>query len=128
MLSERARELIREVKIGYLATVEGDQPRVRAMSVYVNDEGRLIMATGKGTDKYRQAVANPKAELCFVSERWDQLRIEGWLKIIEDQAEKDRHWAAAPGLENYFESPSDPDYVLFELVPSRINMYEPEQG
>lgn len=128
MLPERARELIREVRIGYLATAQGDQPRVRAMRVYVNDDGRILMATSKGSNKYRQVAANPKAELCFVSQGWAQLRVAGRLKIIEDQGEKDRHWAAAPGLKSYFASASDPNYVLLEFVPGKTDIYEPSMA
>jgi general stress protein 26 len=128
MLLERARELIKEVKIGYLATVEGDQPRVRAMSAHLTDEGRILMATGKETDKMRQVAANPKAEFCFVSERWDQLRAEGRLRVIEEQAEKDRFWGMEPALKDYFRSSADPNYALLEFVPVEIEIYEAKTG
>jgi general stress protein 26 len=125
---DRARALIREVKIGYLATADGDQPRVRAMSVQVTEDGRILTATGKETQKYRQLNANPKAEICFVNEAWDQLRADGRLKVIEDQSEKNRFWGLEPALKDYFKNSTDPDYVLLEFVPNEIELYEAKTG
>ncbi len=125
---DRARELIREVRIGCLATADGDQPRVRAMSIHVAEDGRILFATGKETNKYRQVMANPKAELCFVSAGWDQLRADGRLEVIEDQAERNRFWGMEPALKDYFMNSSDANYVLFEFVPSEIEIYEAKTG
>jgi len=128
MLLDRARDLMKDAKIGYLATVEGDQPRVRAMSVRLTDDGRILTATGKESQKIGQAMENPKAEFCFVNAKWDQVRADGRLKIIEDQADKNWFWSAEPAVKDYFANSSDPNYVLLEFIPSEVELFEAKSG
>ena len=65
----------------YLATVEGNQPRVRPFGTAHIFEGRLYIQTGKCKPVSRQLAANPKAELCaFLNGTW--LRVEATL--VED--------------------------------------------
>ncbi len=65
----------------YLATVEGDQPRVRPFGTAELFEGRLYIQTGKVKPVSRQLHANPKAELCaFLNGTW--LRVSG--ELAED--------------------------------------------
>ncbi|MCH5324701.1 MAG: pyridoxamine 5'-phosphate oxidase family protein [Eubacterium sp.] len=78
----------------YLATVEGDQPRVRPFGTVDIFEGRLYIQTGKIKDVSKQLQQNPKAELCaFDGEQW--LRVCG--KLIRD----DRREPKAHMLDNY---------------------------
>ncbi len=64
----------------YLATVEGDQPRVRPYGAMLFFEGKIyIMAFGK-TNVTRQIAANPKAEICAF--KGQTLRIE--CTLVED--------------------------------------------
>lgn len=73
----------------FLATVEGDQPRVRGMLLYKADEGGIVFHTGTMKDVYAQIVANPKAELCFNNKTGLQVRVRGTLTSIEDTKIKD---------------------------------------
>ena len=64
----------------YLATVEGDQPRVRPYGAMLLEEGKIyIMAFGQ-TNATHQLAANPKAEICAF--KGQTLRIE--CKLVED--------------------------------------------
>ena len=73
----------------FLATVEGDQPRVRGMLLYKADESGIVFHTGTMKDVYAQIVANPKAELCFNNKTGLQVRVRGTLTSIEDTKIKD---------------------------------------
>ena len=65
----------------YLATVEGDQPRVRPFGTAHIFEGRLYIQTGKSKPVSKQLMANPKAEICaFHNGTW--VRIAG--ELVED--------------------------------------------
>lgn len=78
----------------YLATVEGDQPRVRPFGTVDIFEGKLYIQTGKVKDVSKQIQKNPKVELCaFDGTKW--LRVSG--KLVRD----DRVEAKAHMLENY---------------------------
>lgn len=73
-------EFLEEAKTFYLATVEGDQPRVRPYGAMLFFEGKIyIMAFGK-TNATRQIGQNQKAEICAF--KGQTLRIE--CKLVED--------------------------------------------
>ena len=78
---EKVYEFLKAAGTYYLATVEGDQPRVRPFGTVLLYEGRLYIQTGKVKDVSKQIHANPKVELCaFKDGRW--LRLSG--KLVED--------------------------------------------
>ena len=68
-------DFLKEAETYYLATVDGDQPRVRPFGTYVLFEGKLYIQTGKEKPVSKQMAANPKIEICaMLGEEW--LRIE----------------------------------------------------
>lgn len=78
---ERVVKFIKEAQTYYLATVEGDQPRVRPFGTAHVFEGKLYIQTGKVKEVSKQIHANPKVELCaFNNGEW--LRIAATL--VED--------------------------------------------
>ena len=78
---EKVYQFLKDAGTYYLATVEGDQPRVRPFGTVHIFEGKLYIQTGKKKDVSRQLAANPKAEICaFKDGVW--LRVAG--KLIED--------------------------------------------
>ena len=78
---ERVVKYLKDAGVYYLATVEGDQPRVRPFGTAHVFEGKLYIQTGKVKDVSRQLLANPKAEICaFLNGEW--IRIAG--ELIED--------------------------------------------
>ena len=87
-------EFLKQAGTYYLATVDGDQPRVRPFGTVDLFEGRLYIQTGKVKPVSRQLRANPKAELCaFLNGRW--LRVAGEL-VSDDRIEPKKHM-----LDNY---------------------------
>ena len=80
---ERVCQFLSEAGTYYLATVEGDQPRVRPFGTALLCGGRLYIQTGKVKPVSRQLAANPKAEICaFKDGRW--LRVCG--ELINDDS------------------------------------------
>lgn len=78
---EKVCQFLKEAGTYYLATVEGDQPRVRPFGTAHIFEGKLYIQTGKAKSVSRQLAANPKAEICaFVNGSW--LRVCG--ELVED--------------------------------------------
>ena len=57
-------EFLKKAQTYYLATVEGDQPRVRPFGTVAIFEGKLYIQTGKAKDVSKQLQINPKAEIC----------------------------------------------------------------
>ena len=91
---ERVENFLKDAGTYYLATVDGDQPRVRPFGTAHIFEGKLYIQTGKKKDVSKQLHKNPKAEICaFKNGEW--LRVSG--SLIED----DRREAREAMLEAY---------------------------
>ena len=61
---DKVLKFLKDVETYYLATVEGDQPRVRPFGTAHVFEGKLYIQTGKVKDVSKQLHQNPKAEIC----------------------------------------------------------------
>ena len=83
-MNERLEKVVKfldEAQTYYLATVEGDQPRVRPFGTALIYKDRLYIQTGKIKPESKQLKANPKAEICaFMNGKW--LRVSG--ELFED--------------------------------------------
>lgn len=80
-IMEQVVKFLKEAETYYLATVEGDQPRVRPFGTAHIFEGKLYIQTGKVKDVSKQIHANPKVEICaFKNGEW--LRVAG--ELVED--------------------------------------------
>lgn len=78
---QRVCDFLKSAGTYYLATVEGDQPRVRPFGTAHIFEGKLYIQTGKVKPVSHQLAANPKAEICaFKGGEW--LRLTG--ELVED--------------------------------------------
>ena len=87
-------EFLKKCGTYYLATVEGDQPRVRPFGTVDMFEGKLYIQTGKVKPVSKQLHENPKAELCaFDGSAW--IRVTGRL-FADDRREAKKHM-----LDNY---------------------------
>ena len=81
----RVYEFLKAAETYYLATVEGDRPRVRPFGTIHMFEGKLYIQTGKGKSVAKQIAANPKVELCAMkSDEW--IRVAGTL-VLDDRTE-----------------------------------------
>ena len=107
---KRVYEFLKSAGVYYLATVEGDQPRVRPFGTYNIFEDKLYIQTGKVKPCSKQLAANPKAEICaFLNGDW--IRVTG--ELVEDDTEEERIKAQESMLEAY---------------PSLAHMYKPGDG
>ena len=78
---ERVCQFLKDAGVYYLATVEGDQPRVRPVGTANIFEGQLYIQTGKVKPCSKQLLANPKAEIsAFHNGTW--IRLAG--ELVED--------------------------------------------
>ncbi|MBE6842547.1 MAG: NimC/NimA family protein [Ruminococcus sp.] len=80
---ENVLRFLKEADVYYLATVEGDQPRVRPFGTVNLYEGKLYIQTGKIKPVSKQLMTNPKAEICaFKDGKWLRIACE----LIEDDS------------------------------------------
>ena len=103
---ERVCSFIKEAQTYYLATVDGDQPRVRPFGTINIFEGRLYIQTGRVKDVAKQLAANPKAEICAFKDGV-------WLRVAGELVDDDR---------------VEPKKAMLEAYPELRRMYDPEDG
>jgi uncharacterized pyridoxamine 5'-phosphate oxidase family protein len=105
-------EFLKKCGVYYLATVEGDQPRVRPFGTVDIFEGKLYIQTGKVKDISKQLQANPKAEICaYTDGKW--LRVAGKL-IRDDRVEAKKHMLDNyPDLQTMYSAEDDNTEVLY---------------
>lgn len=109
---ERVCKFIKEAQTYYLATVEGEQPRVRPFGTIHIFEGKLYIQTGKSKDVAKQLMANGKAEICaFKGGEW--LRVAGTL--VEDDRREARQSMldAYPNLQSMYSADDGNTMVLY---------------
>ncbi|MDC7280225.1 pyridoxamine 5'-phosphate oxidase family protein [Butyrivibrio fibrisolvens] len=96
----------------YLATVDGDQPRVRPFGTIHIFEDKLYIQTGKSKDVSKQIQKNPKVELCgFAQGKW--VRVAGEL-VRDDRIEAKKSMLDAyPSLQNMYSAEDDNTEVLY---------------
>ena len=86
---EEVFELLKKIGTYYLATVDGDKPRVRPFGTVDLYNGKLYIQTGKKKDVSKQIEKNPNAELCaFQDGVW--VRVSGKL-VNDDSREAKKH-------------------------------------
>lgn len=91
---EKACKFLKDAETYYLATVEGDQPRVRPFGTANIFEGKLYIQTGKSKPVSQQLHINPKAEICAFKDG-------EWLRIACELIEDERREARAAMLDAY---------------------------
>ncbi|MGL5354369.1 MAG: pyridoxamine 5'-phosphate oxidase family protein [Clostridium sp.] len=131
MVKEEIYELMRNNPAFFLATVEGDRPRVRGMLLYKADEEGIIFHTGAMKDLYGQVIKNPKVELCF-NGNGTQVRVSGELEIVDDNNFKDeivehptrkflKPWRESGELNDFYKT-----FVVFRLKNGIANTWTME--
>lgn len=115
-----AREVIQSAKFPFLSTLDGLQPRVRPVSPVRVDGFTIYIANLRSYGKTRELEQNPLVELCYLSDRHDQVRITGRAEVVTDRALIDSIWAENPLLRRYLGSPDNPELVLYKISPTRV--------
>ncbi len=109
---ERVVKFLKDAGEYYLATVDGDQPRVRPFGTVNVFEGKVYIQTGKSKDVSKQIHANPKVEICaFKDGEW--LRVSG--KLVEDprREAKQSMLDAYPSLQGMYSADDDNTEVFY---------------
>ena len=109
---KRVLDFLKKAEVYYLATVEGDQPRVRPFGTINEFEGKLYIQTGKIKPTSKQLAANPKAEICaFTGGAWIRVACE----LIEDDRfeAKKSMLDAYPNLRHMYDENDGNTQVLY---------------
>ena len=89
---KKVLEYLKSCGTFYLATVEGEKPRVRPFGAVAEYEGKLYIVTNNKKDVYKQLLKNPKAEICGMYKGT-------WIRVAGELAEDTRREARAAMME-----------------------------
>ena len=123
---KEVQEFLKECGVYYLATIDGDIPRVRPFGTAEIFDGHLYIQTGKKKDVAKQIMANPMVEICaFKDGKW--LRVCG--KLVNDErieAKKDM-LDKNPSLRRMYDENDDNTMVLyFESAKATFSSFTEE--
>jgi uncharacterized pyridoxamine 5'-phosphate oxidase family protein len=107
-------EFLKKVNTYFIATADGDQPRVRAFGTIDLFEGKLYIQTGRSKPVSAQLAANPKIEICaFDAEAGSWLRVQA-LAINDDRIEAEQHMLDGyPMLQDRYKAGDGNNQVLY---------------
>ena len=133
---QRALKLVKSVRFPVLASMDGDQPRVRPVSPVRTDDFVVYVANLKSYHKTGEIAHNPKVELCYVDDDHNQVRITGIAGILTDRALVEDIWKSNKLLQHYLGSIDNPALIVYKIVPQRVrymvewalDYYEVEPG
>jgi len=110
-----------ENPVTYIATVEGDQPRVRAFAMWFADSTGFYYHTGTPKSVYQQLKKNPKGELCFYApgtqDAGRMMRITGMVEFLESKSLEERLFKDRPWVKDLLKSaPKDAKLAMFRIA------------
>lgn len=120
-------ELANANKTCYLATADGDQPRVRAMGMWYADETGFYFQAQTVKALYKQIEKNPKVEVIFRdADSGKVMRVYGVVKIINDPVIRARCIKERPLLKNFnITEPDDPLLAVFQVYTGEAYFWTP---
>ena len=124
MSKEDVLAFVRENPACFIATMDGDQPRVRGFLTVLFDDGKLYFTTGTMKSVYSQLAKNPKIELCYCSPDFRKtLRIAGTIEIVDDLAKKQQLVNERDYLKPFKDRADDPSFILLRLSQGKARFW-----
>jgi general stress protein 26 len=111
---------MKAAKFPMLATIDGDQPRLRPVSPVRTEGFTVFVANLRRYGKTAEIAANPKVELCYTDEEHNQVRITAVAEVLEDAELLAEIWAGNPLLRAYLRTPDNPELIIYHLKPNRV--------
>lgn len=109
---KEVQEFLKSCGVYFLATMDGDQPRVRPFGTAEIFENHLYIETGKKKDVFKQIEKNNKVEICaFKDSKW--IRVSGEL-VVDDRVEAKKDMLDKnPSLRAMYDENDDNTVVLY---------------
>jgi len=119
-LPRLARETMAAAKFPYLATADGDQPRLRPVSPVMTDGFTVYVANLRRYGKTAEIAANPHVELGYLAPSHDQVRITGVAEEVMDRQVRQDIWDGSPLLWSYLGTVDNPELIIYRIRPTRV--------
>jgi uncharacterized pyridoxamine 5'-phosphate oxidase family protein len=120
-----------ENPICYLATVDNDQPRVRALGFWFADETGFYFQTGSIKEIPAQLKNNPKTEVCFYKHEGmtgTMLRISGKVEFVDDIKLREKVMNDRPFLKSFGLTVESPGLIIFRITHGQAHFWTMENN
>ena len=125
MSKEKVLQIIQAAPTAFMATIEGNCPKVRPMMIKNVWDKILYVSTYADSLKIKQIEKNPNVEIVWVDSKMQHVRISGKAHICKDQEKKNKYFEENEQvMKMYFKAKNDPNYVLLEVTPSNVLLME----
>ena len=116
-------EFISEAGTFYIATVDGNVPKVRPFGLVIEHEGKIYFCTSNQKAVYKQLEANPNFEVSTTSKdnRW--IRLKGKAVFENNFIVKAKAFEILPHLKNMYNSADNPNFVVFYVSEGEATIY-----
>ena len=118
-LVELALAVVKADRFPDLATIDGDQPRVRPVSPVRTDSFAVYIANLRDYHKTQEIAANPKVELCYLDPNHDQVRITGVAERVVERPLLQQIWDDNALLRQYLGNLDNPQLIVYRIKPTR---------
>ena len=119
-----AAALVKKVRFPMLATIDGDQPRVRPVSPVRTHGFTVYVANLKSYGKTADIEKNANVELCYLDEDHNQVRITGKAEVVADRKLLEEIWNANRLLQHYLGSIDNPELIVYKIHPNRVRFMQ----
>ena len=119
-LRDLALGVLQADKFPHLASMDGDQARLRPVSPVRTDGFTIYVANLRSYHKTVELAVNPKVELCYLDDGHNQVRLTGVAEIVTDRAVLQQIWDTNPLLRQYLGSLDNPALIVYRITPHRV--------
>jgi general stress protein 26 len=113
-------EIIKSDRAPLLATIDGDQPRLRPVSLLKIDGLTVYVGNLRRYHKTVEIQVNPKVEMCFMDGDHNQVRLTGVAEVVTDRPTLEEIWNANPLVRQFLGRIDNPEFILYRIKPSRV--------
>jgi general stress protein 26 len=115
-----ALEIVKSDHAPLLATIDGDQPRLRPVSLLKIDGFTVYVGNLRRYHKTVEIQANPRVEMCFMDAEHNQVRLTGVAEVVTDRPTLEEIWNANPLLRQFLGRMDNPEFILYRVKPGRV--------
>lgn len=115
-------EALKKAGVFFIATIDGEQSRVRPFGAVEEIEGKICLLTSNQKDVFKQIMANPLVELSGMNKDGSWIRVSGRLKRIEDVKFAEKFLELEPDLKSMY-SAGDGKVEVLALEEAKGKLY-----
>lgn len=111
----KINDFLNEAGVFFLATVDGDQPKVRPLGLHLEMDGKVLFGIGDFKNVYKQMVKNPKVEIVASKPDGHWMRYTGTAVFETDEKYANAALDSAPHLRNIYNEQTGNKMMMFSL-------------